>query len=74
MTDKRPVCANVQEHESQKAERMTCVINGFSVEYGHDELQNGDKWRCPECGSEAVEGFGDSHNRHEDAEFLEVNI
>jgi hypothetical protein len=53
---------------------MTCVINGFSVEYGHDELQNGDKWRCPECGSEAVEGFGDSHNRHEDAEFLEVNI
>jgi len=60
MTDNRPVCLNISTHEHGKAQRMTCAINGFEVEYGSDSLQAGDKWKCKECGHMIVEGFGDS--------------
>ena len=57
MTDKRPVCVKCSQN-TKTIIRYFCVKNGIVLPYAKTYI-HGDLWRCPECDSEIVEGFGD---------------
>ena len=61
MTDRRPVCANLEDHDDNNARRMKVVRNGVFVTYGDSRHQQGDKWECSECGNTIVQGTGEPY-------------
>jgi len=57
MTDERPICVSCQT--SMRAHK-----NGVKIKYSECEAQNGDLYRCPNCGNKVIVGFGMKYVDH----------
>jgi len=55
MTDMRPLCVKCQVS-------MECDKIGVKVKYSNYSAQQGDRYKCPICGTEIVVGFGQKYN------------
>lgn len=58
MTDKRVVCLTCSK-KLGKIVRYVCEYNGYNIPYTDHGLQATDMWKCPECGHEILDGFGE---------------
>ncbi len=58
MTDNRPICVNCSRAFGVVV-RFEAVRNGIIIPYGDTSARHGDLYRCPECKTEIVTGFGE---------------